>query len=72
MIGYILTVAEKESIQGVEYAPFQTFNCVKDINGVWFTFLTPEDKVLITNTSYSWIMDCPTGEYTPPPPPPIL
>jgi len=27
MIGYSLTIEQKESIQGIEYAPFQIFNC---------------------------------------------
>jgi hypothetical protein len=71
MLGYILTVPQKESIQKIEYAPFQYFNCVQDINGVWFTFLTPQDIVLITDTTYSWILNCTKGEYVAPPTPPL-
>jgi hypothetical protein len=65
MIGYILTIQEKESIQGKEYAPFQIFNCVQDINDIWFTFLTDEDKVLITGTEFEWILSCNEEEYVP-------
>jgi hypothetical protein len=71
MLGYILTVPQKESIQKIEYAPFQYFNCVQDINGVWFTFLTPQDIVLITDTEYNWILNCTKGEYVAPPTPPL-
>jgi hypothetical protein len=65
MIGYTLTIEQKDSIQGVEYAPYQTFNCVQDINDVWFTFLTDEDKTLITNTQFEWILSCQQDEYIP-------
>ena len=65
MIGYSLTIEQKESIQGVEYAPFQIFNCVQDINDIWFTFLTDEDKVLITGTEFEWILSCEEKEYVP-------
>ena len=71
MIGYILTLEQKEDIQGKEYAPYQFFNCVQDINQVWFTFLTDDDKIKILNTQYEWILSCPKGEYVPPAPTPI-
>ena len=71
MIGYKLTTAQKEDIQGKEYAPYQYFNCVQDINDIWFTFLTDEDKILIANTEYSWLLDCPQAEYVPPIQPPF-
>lgn len=71
MIGYILTIQEKESIQGKEYAPYQFFNCVQDIDGIWYTFLTEEDKTTIATTEYSWLLECPQGEYIAPTPPPF-
>jgi hypothetical protein len=71
MIGYILTIEQKEDIQGKEYAPYQIFNCVQDINEVWFTFLTDDDKRIIIGTQYEWLLFCPQGEYNPPPSPPI-
>jgi len=66
MIGYKLTTEQKESIQGKEYAPYQCFNCVQDINNIWFTFLTDEDKLNIENTEYKWILDCKELEYVSP------
>ena len=71
MLGYILTVTQKEDIQGKEFAPFQLFNCVQDINGVWFTFLTSQDEILIRDTEYSWILNCTKGQYVAPPTPPL-
>ena len=71
MIGYILTIEQKESIQGVEYAPYECFNCTQDINDVWFNFMTETQKKEILNTEWNWILTLPEGEYTPPPPPPF-
>jgi len=34
MLGYQLTEEQKDQIQGQQFAPFQCFNCVQDINGV--------------------------------------
>ena len=65
MIGYKLTLEQKEDIQGKEYAPYQVFNCVQDINGVWFTFLTNDDKRAIIATQYEWLLFCPQEEYIP-------
>ena len=71
MIGYILTIEQKDDIQGKEYAPYQVFNCVQDINDIWFTFLTDDDKRAIIGTQYEWLLSCPQGEYVPPLPPPF-
>jgi hypothetical protein len=71
MIGYKLTLEQKEDIQGKEYAPYQIFNCVKDVNEVWFTFLTDEDKRSIIGTQYEWLLLCPQEEYVPVEPSPI-
>ncbi|MFY8167081.1 MAG: hypothetical protein ACOVJ8_10835 [Sediminibacterium sp.] len=66
MIGYILTETQKDEIQGQYYAPFEIFNCVQDIDGVWFTFFTDDDKRAIIGTQYEWLLSCPQGEYIPP------
>lgn len=71
MIGYILTIEQKDSIQGQFYAPFEIFNCVQDINYVWFTFLTDDDKRQIIGTQYEWLLSCPQEEYVPKPSPPF-
>jgi len=72
MKGYQLTIKQKESIQGVSYAPYQFFNCVQDINQVWFTFLSESDIITITDSEWSWILECPLVEYVPPIPSPII
>ena len=71
MIGYILTIEQKDNIQSVEYAPYQTFNCVQDINDIWYTFLSEEQKPLLIGTEWEWILSCSQGEYVPPLPPPF-
>jgi hypothetical protein len=71
MIGYILTIEQKDSIQGVQFAPYEYFNCVQDINGVWFNFMTEAQKKEILNTAWSWILTLPEAEYVPPPAPPF-
>ena len=69
MIGYILTPEQYNEVQGQFYAPYEFFNCVQDINGVWFLFLSQQDKDYIINTSWALLLELPEGEYTPPPSP---
>jgi len=71
MIGYTLTPEQKDLIQGQYYAPYQFFNCVQDINGVWFLFLSQEDKIQLINTQWEWVISLPLEEYVPPPSPPF-
>jgi hypothetical protein len=71
MIGYILTNEEYTQVQGQFYTPYQFFNCVQDINNVWFLFLSDEDKPEVAITKYAWILDLSQGEYTPKPAPPF-
>lgn len=71
MIGYILTIEQKEAIQGVFFAIDIFFNCVQDINDVWFLFLSDQDKDYIVNTSWAWLLTLPESEYIPPTPPPF-
>jgi hypothetical protein len=71
MIGYILTIEQKEEIQGQYYTPSAFINCVQDINDVWFLFLSQQDKDYIVNTSWAWLLTLPEGEYVPPPAPPF-
>ena len=67
MIGYILTQTEKDAIQGQEFAPFQYFNCVQDINDIWFNFVTEQQIPQVQASQYAWVLDLPQAEYTPPP-----
>jgi len=71
MIGYILTETEKDAIQGQEFAPFQYFNCVQDINDIWFNFVTEQQIPQVQASQYAWVLDLPQAEYTPPPAPKI-
>jgi hypothetical protein len=71
MIGYILTPEQKEMIQGQYFATDIFFNCVADINGIWFLFLSEQDIPLVQSSQYAWVLTLPQGEYTPPPPPPF-
>ena len=71
-IGYTLTESEYNQVQGQFYTPYEFFNCVQDINGTWFLFLSTQDKEQIVNDpTWSWILTLPEAEYTPPPAPPF-
>jgi hypothetical protein len=72
MIGYILTPEQYNEVQGQFYTPYEFFNCVADINGVWFLFLSTQDKETILNDpTWNWILTLPEGEYIAPPVPPF-
>jgi hypothetical protein len=72
MIGYILTIEQYDQIQGQFYTDSQFFNCVPDINGVWYLFLSTQDKQdIVNNPTWNWILTLPEGEYVPPPVPPF-
>jgi hypothetical protein len=71
MLGYILKNDEKDLIQGQYYTESQFFNCVADIDGTWFLFLSDQDKPEVEANEYAWILDLPEAEYIPPPPPPF-
>jgi hypothetical protein len=69
MIGYILTTEQKEQIQGQEFAPFELFNCVQDINDVWFNFVSDQQIPQVESSQYAWVLTLPQGEYIPKPTP---
>jgi len=70
MIGYILTPEQATQIQGKFINPYCFFNCVQDINDVWFLFLSEQDKEILPS-EYLYLLDLPQGEYIPPLPPPF-
>ena len=70
-IGYILTESEYNQVQGQFYTPYGFFNCVQNIDGIWFLFLSQQDKEQILDTEWNWILTLPEGEYVPPPAPPF-
>lgn len=65
MIGYKLTLKQKEAIQGAEFSDATFFNCVEDINGVWFLFLSEQDTANLSD-EYNYILDLPKEEFVPP------
>ena len=65
MIGYTLTIEQKEIIQGVFFATDIFFNCVEDINGDWFLFLSEQDKEVLPS-EYQYLLELPTAEYVAP------
>jgi len=71
MIGYILTNEEYTQVQGQFYTASQFFNCVADIDGTWFLFLSDQDKPEVLASAYAWVLDLPEAEYIPPIPPPF-
>jgi hypothetical protein len=70
MLGYILS-NEQYEIQGQFINPYQFINCVQDINGVWFLFLSEQDMPEVAASQYAWVLDLPQAEYIPPTPPPF-
>jgi hypothetical protein len=71
MIGYTLTPEQYEQVQGQYYTDSQFFNCVADIDGTWFLFLSDQDKPEVLASAYAWILTLPQAEYIPSPPPPF-
>lgn len=69
MIGYILSDSTKDQVQGQFYSQYEFFNCVQDINNVWFLFLSDEDKIQIQGTEWEWVLSLPESEYIPKPVP---
>lgn len=71
MLGYILSTEQYNQVQGQFYTPYEFFNCVQSIDGIWFLFLSQQDKEAILGTDWNWILTLPEGEYVPPPSPPF-
>lgn len=66
MNGIKLTIAQKNTIQGQFYNDNCFFNCVQDINGDWFLFLSDSDKAELVNTNYAYLLLLTDFEYVPP------
>jgi hypothetical protein len=71
MIGYTLTPEQYTQVQGQFYTSYEFFNCVQDINGTWFLFLSEQDIPLVQSSQYAWVLTLSQAEYIPPPPPPF-
>jgi hypothetical protein len=66
MVSYKLTIGQKNAIQGVFYNENTFFNCVQDINGDWFLFLSTDDIIQINNSEFDFLISLPEFEYVPP------
>ena len=66
MNGIKLTTSQKEQLQGVYFAENIFFNCVQDINGDWFVFISESDKLDLVNTEFEWLNNESESVYTPP------
>jgi len=66
MIGYILTLEQKNAIQGQFYSEWQVFSCALDVNNIWFIVLSEQDESEIINTEENWVLNLQKGEYIPP------
>lgn len=67
MIGYELTEIEKQTIQEQFYTEWQQFSCALDINDKWYLVLSNQDKKILIDNTYSWILDLPQSEFVPKP-----
>ena len=66
MIGIKLTLSQKEQLHGTYFAESIFFNCVQDINGDWFTFISEDDKLYLRNTDFEWLNSEIESDYIPP------
>lgn len=71
MEGRIVTNEQAENLQGVFIDDDTFFNFVKDINGIYFLFLSEQDEIDVSQTQYAYLLEIPLSPYTPPPPTPI-
>jgi hypothetical protein len=63
MEGKKLTIEQKEAIQGVFFNDNTFFNCVDDINGDWFLFLSNDDMSILNNTEFDYLLSITDSEY---------
>jgi hypothetical protein len=69
MRGYILSNEQKQQIHLKEFAPYEQFYCVQDINDVWFNFVSEQQIPQVEASQYAWVLTLPQGEYIPKPSP---
>ena len=67
MEGKKLTIEQKEAIQGVFFNDNTFFNCVDDINGDWFLFLSNDDITKLNNTEWDYLLSITDSEFSPKP-----
>jgi hypothetical protein len=59
----LLTIEQKEEIQGKEYAPDSYFNSVQDEEENWVISIEEMDQCV--NDEFIWVKDLPLIEYKP-------
>jgi hypothetical protein len=68
----LLTIVEKDSLVGQQYAPDSYFNPIQDINDDWV--ISTEEMDFCVNPEFMWVKTLPLIEYKPktsPPFPPV-
>lgn len=61
MIGYKLTIEQKDLLVGQHFADDQYFNPVPDKDGVYFIFEGEVEGCV--NEEFMWVKELPTAEY---------
>lgn len=65
----LLTLLEKESIVGQQFAPDSYFNPIQDIDDNWV--ISTQEMEFCVNPEFMWVKDLPLIEYIPKPTPPF-
>ena len=67
MEGRIVTNQQAQELQGIFFDANTYLGFVKDINDVYFLFLSSSDEVDIAPTEYAYLLDIPLSPYVPQP-----
>jgi len=70
MEGRIVTQEQAEELQGTFIDADTFFNFVKDINDIYFLFLSEQDEIDLANTQYEYLLDISLSPFVAPPTPP--
>lgn len=65
----LLTIEQKDQIQGQLFAPDSYFNAVQDLNDNWI--ISTVQMEFCVNPDYLWVKELPLIEYEPKPAPPF-
>jgi hypothetical protein len=65
----LLTLEQKETIEGQLYAPDSYFNPIQDINNNWVISTQEMDECIVEE--FMWVKELPLIDYEPKPAPPI-
>jgi hypothetical protein len=63
MIGYKLTIQQKNLLVGQQFATNQYFNPIPNIDGVYFIFDGEVEGCV--NEEFIWVKELPTADYVP-------